>query len=44
MINPKDFTVHSVIHSQHTKPFTEKVSPMAAGVKFRLAFGKPNVE
>jgi CxxC motif-containing protein len=43
--NPKDFTVNSIMNSQYTQsgtaqPFTDKVFPMSAGLKVRLAFGK----
>jgi outer membrane protein OmpA-like peptidoglycan-associated protein len=43
--NPKDLTVNSVMNSQYTQngtahPFTDKVLPMAVGLKVRLAFGK----
>jgi len=41
--NPRDFAVNSVIHS-HTQnsaqSFTDKIIPIAAGIKLRLAFGK----
>lgn len=43
--SPRDFKVNSVMNSQYrqqgqTKSFTQKVSPMAIGVKVRFAFGK----
>ena len=42
--NPKAFVVNSALQSQYTQntaqKFTDKVSPIAAGIKVRLAFGK----
>ena len=43
--DPRDFKVHSVTYAQYTesgkapRAFTDKVSPLAAGIKLRLAFG-----
>lgn len=39
--NPTDFAVNSVTVSQYSQSaFTDKITPMAIGVKVRLAFGK----
>jgi outer membrane protein OmpA-like peptidoglycan-associated protein len=42
--NPSDFAVKSIFHSQYTQngvaqSFTDKITPIAAGLKFRLVFG-----
>jgi len=37
--NPREFTVNSILQSKSTQAFTEKLSPMAVGIKLRLAFG-----
>ena len=45
-INPTSFGVNSIVESHHTQnngasqAFTEKITPIAAGIKLRLAFGK----
>jgi len=45
-INPTAFGVNSIVESHHTQgsgtvqAFTEKITPVAAGIKLRLAFGK----
>ena len=42
------FAVNSIVNSQHTRnssapqAFTEKIKPLAVGIKLRLAFGKNN--
>jgi hypothetical protein len=37
---PADFTVNSILNSQQNdKAFTDKVSPLAGGIKIRMAFG-----
>ena len=38
--NPTDFAVNSILQSKSTQAFTEKISPMAVGIRLRLAFGK----
>ena len=42
--NPADFKMNSILQSQYTQNsalnFTEKINPLAAGLKVRLAFGK----
>lgn len=39
--SPEDFTVNSIVNSQYqTSSFTEKIIPVAAGIRLRLAFGK----
>jgi outer membrane protein OmpA-like peptidoglycan-associated protein len=44
--DPQTIDLNSVLSSQYTKPngksqdFTDKVSPLAAGIKIKLAFGK----
>ena len=40
--SPKDFKSNSIFTSQNTKAFTEKINPMAVGIRMRLALGKPN--
>jgi len=44
--NPRNFTMNSIIHAQYSDAsatkghsFTDKVKPMAIGIKLRLAFG-----
>jgi len=37
--SPKDFTVNSMLNSGNAKPFTDKITPIAVGVKLRLVFG-----
>ena len=44
--NPPEYAVNSIFNSQHTRnggapqAFTEKMRPIAAGIKLRLTFGK----
>jgi len=40
--SPPAFTVNSVFHSRYTqeRAFTNKITPIAVGIKVRLAFGK----
>ena len=44
--NPTDFSINSIVKSQYTQSnnvpqtFTDKITPIAAGIKLRLAFGK----
>ena len=46
--NPTEFAVNSIFQSQYTQSgtlphaFTEKIIPIAVGIKLRLAFGKDN--
>ena len=42
--NPREFAVNSILQSKSTEAFTEKLSPMAVGIKLRLAFGKGSIE
>jgi len=42
--NPSKYAVNSILKSKSTEAFTEKLSPMAVGIKLRLAFGKGSVE
>jgi len=42
--NPREFVVNSILQSKSTEPFTEKLNPMAVGLKLRLAFGKGSIE
>ena len=48
--NPRNFAMNSVVHAQYRDKsdsrhsFTDKVSPLAFGIKLRLAFGKGKQE
>lgn len=48
-VSPRNFAVNSIFNSQHTtsgstQPFVDKINPIAAGIRLKLAFGKNSIQ